>query len=71
MEATRVRRKKVKKMSKIGTFTEKPFPKAREIIIESVEAGKKMNHVIGMFELDVTKGREIIRKHKEKTGSHR
>lgn len=55
-------------MSKIGTFIEKPFPKSREIIIESVEAGKRMNHVIGMFELDVTKGREIIRKHKEKTG---
>ncbi len=50
-----------------GSYTLKPFPKFREIVKESVEAGKRMNHVIGMTEYDVTKAREIIRKHKEKT----
>ncbi len=54
-------------MADTGSYTIKPFPKYREIVKESVEAGKKMNHVIGMMEFDVTKAREIIRKHKEKT----
>lgn len=55
-------------MTKIGTYKIESFPRFREIVIESVEAGKKMNHVIGIFEMDVTEAREIIRHHKEKTG---
>ncbi|MFW9924030.1 MAG: 2-oxo acid dehydrogenase subunit E2 [Candidatus Thorarchaeota archaeon] len=54
-------------MTDIGSYTVQPFPRYREIVIESVEAGKRMNHVIGMVEFDVTDAREIIRKHKERT----
>ncbi|MHA1557972.1 MAG: 2-oxo acid dehydrogenase subunit E2 [Candidatus Heimdallarchaeota archaeon] len=54
-------------MAKTDSYTVEPFPRFREIVIESVEAGKKMNHVIGLPIYDVTKARELIRKHKEKT----
>lgn len=60
-------KKKAKKMAKTNTYTVEPFPRFREVVIEAVEAGKKMNHVIGMPIFDVTKPRELIRKHKEKT----
>ncbi|NIM04069.1 MAG: dihydrolipoamide acyltransferase, partial [Armatimonadetes bacterium] len=40
----------------------------REIIVDTVEQGLKRHHMKGLIELDVTKGREYIRKHKEKTG---
>jgi len=52
----------------IGKFEEKPFPKLREIIVDTVEQGLKRHHMKGLIELDVTEGREYIRKHKEKTG---
>lgn len=53
-------------MAKKDSYTVEPFPRFREIVIEAVEAGKKMNHVTGMPTYDVTKARELIRKHKEK-----
>jgi len=52
----------------IGKYEEKPFPRLREIIVDTVEQGLKRHHTKGLIELDVTKGREHIRKHKEKTG---
>ncbi len=60
-------KKKVKRMTKTDSYSVEPFPRFREIIIESVEAGKRMNHVIALPIYDVTKARELIRKHKEKT----
>ena len=55
-------------MSKNSSYKTEPFPRARELVIESVETGKKMNHVLGLIEYDVTIPREKIRKHKEKIG---
>jgi pyruvate/2-oxoglutarate dehydrogenase complex dihydrolipoamide acyltransferase (E2) component len=55
-------------MDLIGKYEEKPFPRLREIIVDTVEQGRKRHHTKGLIELDVTKGREHIRKHKEKTG---
>ncbi len=53
-------------MAKKDSFTVEPFPRFREIVIESVKAGKKMNHVTGMPIYDVTKARELMQKYKEK-----
>jgi pyruvate/2-oxoglutarate dehydrogenase complex dihydrolipoamide acyltransferase (E2) component len=55
-------------MDPIGNYEEKPFPRTREIIVDTEEESLKRHHMKGLIELDVTKGREIIRKHKEKTG---
>jgi pyruvate/2-oxoglutarate dehydrogenase complex dihydrolipoamide acyltransferase (E2) component len=55
-------------MDLIGKYEEKPFPKMREMIVDTVEQGLRKHHTKGLIELDVTKGREYIRKHKEKTG---
>ncbi len=55
-------------MDLIGNYEEKPFPRIREIIVDTQEQSLKRHHMKGLIELDVTKGREIIRKHKEKTG---
>lgn len=55
-------------MSKIGSYTVERFPKFRELVSESVKSGKKMNHVAGLVEVDVTETRETIRAYKEKTG---
>ena len=55
-------------MDLIGKYEEKPFPRLREIIVDTVEQGLKRHHTKGLIELDVTKGREYIRKHKKKTG---
>jgi pyruvate/2-oxoglutarate dehydrogenase complex dihydrolipoamide acyltransferase (E2) component len=52
----------------IGKYEERPFPKMREMIVDTVEQGLRRHHMKGLIELDVTKGREYIRKHKEKTG---
>lgn len=38
------------------------------MIVDTVEQGLQKHHVKGLIELDVTKGREYIRNHKEKTG---
>jgi pyruvate/2-oxoglutarate dehydrogenase complex dihydrolipoamide acyltransferase (E2) component len=55
-------------MDLIGKYEEKPFPRLREIIVDTVEQGLKRHHTKALIELDVTNGREYIREHKEKTG---
>jgi pyruvate/2-oxoglutarate dehydrogenase complex dihydrolipoamide acyltransferase (E2) component len=58
----------VQQVNLIGKYEERPFPKMREMIVDTVEQGLRRHHMKGLIELDVTKGREYIRKHKEKTG---
>ncbi len=58
----------VNKMDLIGKYVEKPFPEIREITVDTVEEGLRRHHVKGLIELDVTNGRDYIRKHKEETG---
>jgi len=53
-------------MDSIGKYEEKPFPKFRQVIADVGELGKKVNTVKGLIELDITRGREIIRERKEK-----
>jgi pyruvate/2-oxoglutarate dehydrogenase complex dihydrolipoamide acyltransferase (E2) component len=55
-------------MDLIGKYEEKPFPRMREMIVDTVEQGLKRRHMKALIELDVTKGREYIRKYKEETG---
>ncbi|MFX0065204.1 MAG: 2-oxo acid dehydrogenase subunit E2 [Candidatus Hermodarchaeota archaeon] len=55
-------------MSHIGSYEERSFPKIREIIVETVEQGLRKHHMRGLLELDVTKAREYIKKHKKQTG---
>ena len=60
--------REVGQMDLIGKYEEKPFPRIREIIVDTQEHSLKRHHMKGLIELDVTKGRGIIRKHEEKTG---
>ncbi len=55
-------------MEHIGTYKELPFPKSRDIIVDTGEAGRRLHHVKGLFELDVTEGRRRIRDYAERTG---
>jgi len=55
-------------MDYIGTYTEKTFPKIRQITIEMGEQAILRHHVKGLIELDVTKGREYIQNYKKQTG---
>jgi pyruvate/2-oxoglutarate dehydrogenase complex dihydrolipoamide acyltransferase (E2) component len=49
-------------------FTESRFPKSREIVGDMYETGHSKHVVYGLIELDVSKARACIRKHKEATG---
>ena len=53
-------------MDKIGHYTTKIFPKNRKNIVLLVEEGKRKHSVHGIIEVDVTKGRNIIRNYKIK-----
>ncbi|MHA1122955.1 MAG: 2-oxo acid dehydrogenase subunit E2 [Candidatus Heimdallarchaeota archaeon] len=55
-------------MAKTGEYTVGRFTKARELITDAVDASKYYNHIIGLIEVDVTKGLIILTKHREKTG---
>jgi pyruvate/2-oxoglutarate dehydrogenase complex dihydrolipoamide acyltransferase (E2) component len=55
-------------MSETGDYDVGRFTKAREMITDAVNASKYYNHIIGLIEVDVTKGLIILSKHREKTG---
>ncbi|MFQ5831831.1 MAG: 2-oxo acid dehydrogenase subunit E2 [Candidatus Thorarchaeota archaeon] len=44
------------------------FPKNHIILIDNMELSARKHHVKGLFELDVTEGRKIIRSYKEREG---
>jgi len=44
------------------------FTKEREMIAEAVNLSRHYNHIIGIVEMDVTKGLAIMKRHEEKTG---
>jgi pyruvate/2-oxoglutarate dehydrogenase complex dihydrolipoamide acyltransferase (E2) component len=52
----------------IGNYETEPFPKEREIIIDMNEIGANRHHMKGLFELDVTEGRNIIHSYEQNTG---
>lgn len=49
-------------------YEEKTFQKMRQMIVDDVEQGLKRHHIKILTEIDVTKGRELIKQHREKTG---
>ena len=52
---------------KVG-YTEKPFLKSRDIIVDALEQSKQYNHIYGLFEVDVTEALSIFSAYREKTG---
>lgn len=59
---------KKERLNLMETYTQIPFPKNRELIIDTVEAARLKNHVSGCIELDVTQGRDCIHQMKTSTG---
>ncbi len=55
-------------MDLIGKYQIKKFSKNRKMVFDLIDLGTKKHHIKALFEIDVTKGREFIRKHEEKTG---
>ena len=47
-------------MDLVGKYEEKPFPKLREMVVDTIEQGLRRHHMKGLIELDVTKAREYI-----------
>lgn len=52
----------------VGTYTDLPFPSAREVGIDTVRIGMKRHHIPVLADVDVTIGRATIQKRKEATG---
>jgi len=52
----------------IGPYEVKPFPKDRNLVVDQMEMSSKRHHMKGLFELDVTDGRSIIRAFEGKSG---
>lgn len=52
----------------IGNFEILKFPKARIPTLDFLTLGDKAHYVKGLFEVDVTRGREYIRKYEKETG---
>ena len=52
-------------MDKIGKYTTDIFTKSRKNIVLMLEENKRKHSVHGLIEVDVTKGREIIRNYKK------
>ena len=57
-------------MDLIGRYQTKPFSKNRKNIVQVARAGRKKNSAYALIELNVTKGRRIIKKYKEKHGGN-
>lgn len=55
-------------MDLVGKYEVKKFSKNRKMVFDLLDLSSKKHHVKALFEVDVTKGREFIRKHEEKTG---
>jgi pyruvate/2-oxoglutarate dehydrogenase complex dihydrolipoamide acyltransferase (E2) component len=49
-------------------FTERPFPKVRQPIIDALRRAKNMNVIHALLEIDVTDSRRLIREFRKKTG---
>jgi pyruvate/2-oxoglutarate dehydrogenase complex dihydrolipoamide acyltransferase (E2) component len=58
----------VKKELNIGSYELIKFPKARIPTLDFLTLGDKAHYIKGLIEVDVTKGRDFIRKHEKETG---
>ena len=55
-------------MDLVGAYEVRKFSKNRKMVFDVVDQAIKKHHIKALFELDVTLGREFIRKHEEQTG---
>lgn len=55
-------------MNNTGNYRKIPFPDNRNLVIDVVTLGKLKHHTPILFEVDVTRGRDLIRKYKQQTG---
>lgn len=49
-------------------FTVQPFPRSRRLVLDAMHAGSRKHMIHGLVEFDVTKPRELLRSHRERTG---
>lgn len=49
-------------------FTVRPFPRSRRLVLDAMHAGSRKHMIHGLVEFDVTRPRELLRLHKERTG---
>jgi pyruvate/2-oxoglutarate dehydrogenase complex dihydrolipoamide acyltransferase (E2) component len=54
-------------MNKVGDYEIVKFSKNRKMVFDLIEQSAKKQHIKAIFELDVTKAREILEKYEEKT----
>jgi len=53
-------------MFTVGDYLEEDFPHNRKIIVDALEQYKYYNHIVGLFELDVTDAMVIFERYKAK-----
>jgi pyruvate/2-oxoglutarate dehydrogenase complex dihydrolipoamide acyltransferase (E2) component len=51
-----------------GTFTAKPFPAFRQLVIDGMEIASRKHWIHGLIEVDVTQARQRLAEMKEETG---
>lgn len=55
-------------MDRVGNYQVKPFSKSRKNIVLILREGWRRHSVHGVIEVDVTKGRKLIREYKQQAG---
>ncbi|CAG0947424.1 Dihydrolipoyllysine-residue acetyltransferase component of pyruvate dehydrogenase complex [Anaerolineae bacterium] len=55
-------------MKHTSTYMQRPFPAARQIVIDAGRQGSRRHLIHGLLELDVTPVRQRLREHKQQTG---
>jgi len=53
-------------MFTVGEYTKGDFPKNREIMIDALDVSKYYNHIVGLFDLDVTEAMLVFDAQKKK-----
>jgi pyruvate/2-oxoglutarate dehydrogenase complex dihydrolipoamide acyltransferase (E2) component len=51
-----------------STYTTRPFPAFRQLVIDGMEIASRKHWIHGLIEVDVTKPRQCLRERKEETG---
>lgn len=49
-------------------YTSAPFPKERQLVIDSARLGKRKHTIHGLVEIDITQPRSYMQEHKTRTG---
>ena len=54
---------------KVSRYSVKPFPKARQMIVDVLELGRRKHFIHGLVEVDVTQARRLIHEYENQTGN--